>query len=391
LPQARNVRRLRTPIVLGAIPVVVSIGGWITNLLTSGWDWWLFGVLAVVVGLSSVLAIVAETASGHSPAVDPAPGRPAVDPPQPVWLDVPSRSRHFTGRDDLLTHLDVQPENDSGVTALVPHALYGLGGVGKTHLAIEYVHRHRDRFDLVVWVPAEQQALLRSSFHRLAAAMGIAESDDVMQTMDLVRDGLRRGVPFRRWLVIFDNAEDPASLLPYLPEPAPAYSTGRVLITSRDRTWSAVADTVEVEVFRRRESMALLRKRNPGVSYEDAARLAERLGDLPLALEQASAWIEASGTTVPEYLRLLTARMHDLLQANRAADYPMSVAATWGVALDRLSATAPADLRRKPTACPALPLQHRHRPLPPRPLRAGPRHPADRRAAAGRPTQAVPR
>jgi hypothetical protein len=128
LPQARNVRRLRTPIVVGAIPVVVAIGGWITNLLTSGWNWWLFGVLAVVVGLSSVLAIAAETASERSPAVDPAPGRPAVNPPPPVWLDVPSRSRHFTGRDDLLAHLDVQPENGSGVTALVPHALYGLGG-----------------------------------------------------------------------------------------------------------------------------------------------------------------------------------------------------------------------------------------------------------------------
>ncbi|MBB2948696.1 tetratricopeptide (TPR) repeat protein [Actinoplanes lutulentus] len=342
LLEARNPRRLRTALLVGAVPVVVAIGSWLTNVLTSGWDPWLFAALAGVVTVSAVLTVAAER-NYSLPAPVPAVPAPAGAPP--AWVDVPPRSRHFTGRQELLTLLAHRPAESHGVTAIVPHALYGLGGVGKTHLAVEYAHRRHHQFDLVAWIPAEQPAALRSAYLRVAAAMGLPESDDVERTLALVRDGLRRGVPFRRWLMIFDNAEGPATLQAYLPEPAPPHSTGQVLITSRDRGWSGVADTIEVEVLHRDESVALLRKRNPVVDEADAVRLAEQLGDLPLALEQASAWIDASGTTLPHYLRLLSERTRDLLDANRPADYPASVAATWGVALERLSTTDSAAVR----------------------------------------------
>ncbi|MEU4688719.1 FxSxx-COOH system tetratricopeptide repeat protein [Actinoplanes sp. NPDC023714] len=321
---------------MGTVPVVVAAGGWLTNVLTSGWNPWLFAALAGVVVASSALSIAVERGR-PSPAAPPR--RPEQPAGPPVWLDVPPRSRHFTGREELLALLDRRPGESQGVTALVPHALYGLGGVGKTHLAIEYAHRHQNRFDLVAWIPAEQPASLRTAYLRIAEAMGLPESEDTERTLDLVRDALRRGVPFRRWLIIFDNAEEPSSIQRHLPEAAPPHSTGRVLITSRDRGWSSVGDTIEVEVLERDESVALLRRRNPGVSEADAEQLAGQLGDLPLALEQASAWIDASGTAVPQYLGLLSARTRDLLDANRPTDYPMSVAATWGVALDRLATT----------------------------------------------------
>ncbi|WP_328469598.1 tetratricopeptide repeat protein [Actinoplanes sp. NBC_00393] len=281
LPEKRT-RRVSTPLVIGSLPVVVAAGSWLTNVLTDGWNPWLFGVLAVVVAVSSGLTVAAERAAGNLRAVH----REPVPVPAPIWLDVPPRNRHFTGREDLLAGLDLRTADsaDPAVTALVPHALYGLGGVGKTHLAIEFTHRHRSAFDLVAWMPAEQEAVLRSAWLNLARTMGIAESETLERTVDMVRDGLRRGIPFRRWLVVFDNAEDPATLRPYLPEAAQPHSTGRVLITSRNRTWHSLADTVEVEVLHRDESVALLRKRNPGVTDTDAGRLAEQLGDLPLAL-----------------------------------------------------------------------------------------------------------
>ena len=341
----RGRRVLRKPLLVGSLPVVIAAGGWLTNVLTSGWNPWLFGVLVAIVGITSVLAIAAERAAPAKPAIQPPPAPPVPDPPPGVWIDVPPRGRHFTGRGELLAALDRKPDDGHTTTVLVPHALHGLSGVGKTRLAIEYAHRNQDSYDLVAWIPAEQQALLHSSYRRIAAAMGIAESDDAELTVDRVRDGLRRGVPFRRWLVVFDNAEAPSALRRYLPESVPPHSTGRVIITSRDRTWSSVAEALEVEVLPRPESVALLRRRNLGMSAPDADRLADQLGDLPLALEQASAWLAASGTSVPDYLHLLTERTDELLKANRAADYPMSVAVTWGVALDRLSIDDPAAVQ----------------------------------------------
>ncbi|WP_436534449.1 FxSxx-COOH system tetratricopeptide repeat protein [Actinoplanes sp. HUAS TT8] len=339
---ATGPRRLHAYVVLGAAPIVVAAGSWLTNVLTSGWNPWLFAALAAVVGMSSFLTVAAERHYRPPETVTTASPAPQALSRPSAWLDVPPRSRHFTGRDELLATLGrVGAEETRGLTAIVPHALYGLGGVGKTHLAIEYAHRNRDRYDLVAWIPAEQPALMRSAFLRIAAAMGLPESDDLEQTVELVRGGLQRGTPFRSWLIVFDNAEEPVTLRPYLPEPAPPHSAGRVLITSRDRTWSSLADTIEVEVLHRHESVALLRKRNPNVSDTDATTLAERLGDLPLALEQASAWIDASGMRISDYLRLLSEHTQELLGANRPADYPTSVAATWGVALDRLSTTDP--------------------------------------------------
>ncbi|WP_045742702.1 FxSxx-COOH system tetratricopeptide repeat protein [Actinoplanes rectilineatus] len=341
-------RHLRKPLLVGTLPVLVAVGGWLTNVLTSGWDPWLFGGLVAIVAVTVVLTVAADrpatdpqltVAPTPEPPPEPAPGPPAV------WLDVPPRGLHFTGRGDLLAALDRQPIGSHTATVLVPHALHGLGGVGKTQLAIEYAHRHQSSFDLVAWIPAEQQALLRSSFQRIAAAMGIADPDSSDRTVARVRDGLRRGVPFRRWLIVFDNAESPAALRRYVPEAAPPASTGRVIITSRDRTWSSYAEAVEVEVLSRAESVALVHRRNPGVIERDALRLAEQLGDLPLALEQASAWLDASGTRVGDYLRILADRTTDLLGANQATDYPMSVAATWGVTLDRLSGTDPVAVR----------------------------------------------
>lgn len=263
--------------------------------------------------------------------------RPAILDDQPAVMGgVPPRNPHFTGRADLLLALREMLEAGSARTALLPHALHGLGGVGKTQLAVEYVYRYATSYDLVWWISAEDLSSVRRSLVELGARMGIPATGDAKRTIENVLHALRLGTPHRKWLLVFDNSDQPEHLQSYLP-----YASGHVLITSRNRDWRASASTLEVDVLHRDDSIALLQHRGGDISAGDADRLADRLGDLPLALEQAAAWQAETGMPVRDYLVLLDDRL-DLLAQKPSSGYPDSVAATWTVAFESLAAASPA-------------------------------------------------
>ena len=116
-----------------------------------------------------------------------------------------------------------------------------------------------------------------------------------------------------------------------------------MLITSREHTWAQIAAPVEVDVLARAESVAILQGRVPGLSAADAGRLAEQLGDLPLALAQAGGFMAETGMPAPEYAGLLRTRAGHLLdQAPAGADYPRSLAAATQLTADRLATDDPA-------------------------------------------------
>jgi tetratricopeptide (TPR) repeat protein len=259
-----------------------------------------------------------------------------------VWGNVPQRNKNFTGRDDILTRLRESAARQ--VTAVLPseplpHALQGLGGVGKTAVAIEYAHRFRSEYDLVWWIPADQPALIRSSLAALAGRLGLeaASATGIEGAATAVLDALRRGEPYSRWLLVFDNADQPEELQDLLPR-----GPGDTLITSRNHRWQAVIDTVPLDVFARAESIEFLIKRVPkGLSEEDADRLAEELGDLPLALEQAGAVQSETGMPVEEYLRLLAEEFSQITQEGKPPEYPRPMTATWKISIAALRAQLP--------------------------------------------------
>lgn len=276
-------------------------------------------------------------AASHSPAP---PGSVPV-----VWGNVPQRIKNFTGRVDILTRL--RQEASGTITAVLPEdplpqALQGLGGVGKTAVAIEYAHRYRTDYQLVWWIPSDQLALVRSSLAALAGPLGLASAlaTGIDAAATAVLDALRRGEPFSRWLLIFDNADQPEDLQPLIPQ-----GPGDVLITSRNHRWQSVIDTVPMDVFTRTESKEFLTKRVPkGLTAYDADRLAEKLGDLPLALEQAGALVAETGMSVDEYLRLLDEHTTKIMAEGKSPEYPMSMTAAWTLSVSTLQQQLPQAL-----------------------------------------------
>ncbi|MFB8026379.1 MULTISPECIES: FxSxx-COOH system tetratricopeptide repeat protein [unclassified Streptomyces] len=254
-----------------------------------------------------------------------------------IMGNVPPKNPNFTGREILLEAVERQLREDE-TTAVLPHALHGMGGVGKSQIAVEYVYRHSGEFNVIWWIPAEQENLILGALADLARSLGLEVGPQANAAVPAVREALRTGKPFDNWLLVFDNAEDIEVVRTYFPNGGP----GKIIVTSRNREWERVATPLSVDVFDRDESISLLQRRARGLSSGDADRLAAALGDLPLAVEQAGAWHAATGMPVDEYLNLLEERRPEILDLDPSPDYPLPVAAVWDISLGRLSQDNPA-------------------------------------------------
>jgi Tetratricopeptide repeat/NB-ARC domain len=274
------------------------------------------------------------------------PGMKSTSAGTPALLvNVPLRNTSFVGRQVLLRVVEEQLSAQD-TAAVLPHALHGLGGVGKSQLVLEYVYTHQHDYTVICWIPAERESLILTALVTLAAQLGVvpAARDEggvgapaADTAVPAVLEALRTGKPYADWLLVFDNAEDVDAVRRYFPANGP----GKIIVTSRNRAWERVATPLPVNVFEREESIELLQRRSPDLPAEDADRLAEALGDLPLGVEQAGTWHAVTGMPVTEYLDLLAQRSPDILDLDPAPDYPVSVAAAWDISLERLRENNP--------------------------------------------------
>ncbi|HUW64047.1 MAG TPA: FxSxx-COOH system tetratricopeptide repeat protein, partial [Spirochaetia bacterium] len=259
----------------------------------------------------------------------------------PVWNVPHFRNPNFTGRKALLRKL--RTTLVSGRHAAHIRAIAGLGGVGKSQVALEYAYRHTRDYDVVWWIRAEEPATLAIDYAQLATKLGLLAKDlPQSDHIAAVRAWLGQN---GGWLLIFDNADSPEEIRPYMPQGG----TGHILVTSRNPNWKEIAFVMPVEIWEREESVKFLCRRTEQTDKVMASDLAKELGDLPLALEQAAAYVEAAGVTLAQYLNLFRHYHLELMKRNRPpAGYKATVTTTWKITFEQVQEASPAgaDLLR---------------------------------------------
>ena len=229
-------------------------------------------------------------------------------------------------------------------------ALSGLGGVGKTQTAVEYAHRYLEEYDYVFWVTAQSREELVSGYSTIAGLLKLPESAAEDQTV-AVEAVNRWFTSHQRSLLILDNADDLAVAREFIP----SGKNGHVLVTTRARAVGAVARLVDVQEMGTNEGALFLLRRSKYIAEDaslDAAAEADQatakqittqLDGLPLALDQAAAYIEETGCGLSEYLELYKKHAPELLRRRGMLvfDYPDSVASTWALSFEKIEKANP--------------------------------------------------
>jgi tetratricopeptide (TPR) repeat protein len=274
-------------------------------------------------------------------------------PSHRIWSnEIPSPNPNFTGR---ATELERLRDNLSSRQSPHIQVISGMGGIGKTELATQYVHRNIDTYEIIWWIRAEHQDRVRDALVKLGQRLELrqATTDSARErTVAAVLETLQSGT-WPSWLLVFDNAANPLDLQRYIPASRPE---GHVIITARQPNWPSyiVADGIEVPPFTDAESVSFLRRTVPRLAEgngfpaaddtrraDEARRLATTLGHLPIAVEHAAAYLAETGQSVGEYLARFTENAHQLLSEQPTdSDLPAPVSGTWAMSITLLTADA---------------------------------------------------
>ncbi|MCH8169281.1 MAG: tetratricopeptide repeat protein, partial [Proteobacteria bacterium] len=241
----------------------------------------------------------------------------------PEVFHVPrGRNTEFSGHFDALGA--IHRTLSQGQNAAVTQAISGLGGIGKTTLAAEYAHRFgtKGRYGGVWWVAAETDTGIVEGLAGLARRIGREERQNLPEMAREARDFLQAQTP--PWLVIFDNATDADTVRDWLPA-----GSARVLITSRAHDFAGLAEVTRLDEWDATTTADYLLRVAGRDDRAGAEALAGKLGGLPLAANQAAAFLKARpgigfGQYVEDFEKLLD-RARD--PGNRG-DYPETVFAT---------------------------------------------------------------
>jgi tetratricopeptide (TPR) repeat protein len=277
--------------------------------------------------------------------------------PVQVWHVPFRRNPFFTGREELLTQLHENLTQTGAAALTQAQAISGLGGIGKTQTAVEYAYRYREEYQAILWVTAATQNTLLADFVTLAATLVLPEKNE--QDQNLTVSAVQRWfAQHTNWLLILDNADD----LDVVEEFVPAGGKGHILLTTRVHAPGALAQSVEVQQMDRDEGSLLLLRRTrmlAAAATLDQAPLQERssadaivseMDGLPLALDQAGAYMEETQCGLAAYLERYRRHQGTLLQrrGQSRGEHPDPVASTWALSFAQVEQQnkASADLLR---------------------------------------------
>ncbi|MFL5698174.1 MAG: FxSxx-COOH system tetratricopeptide repeat protein [Ktedonobacteraceae bacterium] len=274
-----------------------------------------------------------------------------------IWNIPYPRNSFFTGREEILSRIRTQLQAGQATAISQPQAISGLGGIGKTQIAIEYAYQHRQHYQVVLWTLADTHESLVSGYIAIAELLNLPEKYEQDQSIT-VKAAIRWFMTHTDWLLILDNADD----LPQVYEFLPSRSDGHLLLTTRAQATGTRASRIEVENMPQDVGTLFLLRRAKllvfDASLEDAdaadvaiaREISEELGGLPLALDQAGAYIEETRCGLTGYQSLYHTQRVDMLKdrGSFADDYPESVATTWMLSFKKVEQLnlAAADLLR---------------------------------------------
>jgi len=268
---------------------------------------------------------------------------------QILWNVPFLRNPYFTGRDQTLLRLHRTLASDkTGVLSQI-RALSGLGGIGKTQTALEYAYRYANEYEAVLWVQADSHEVLVSDFARLSLTLDLREKEetDQLRMITAVKRWLQEHSP---WLLIFDNADESAVISDFLPR----RPGGAILLTTRSQDTGLHIKNIAMAKMSREEGVTFLLRRITSSGDEDgeedlsksvsdseqhaAQKLWEAMDGLPLALDQAGAYIKAVQSSLIEYVNLYRHQREDLLRERGGLipEHPDAVATTWSLSFQRV-------------------------------------------------------
>ena len=274
-----------------------------------------------------------------------------------IWNIPTARNPLFTGREETFTRLHAALSAGKTTALTQPQVISGLGGIGKTQTAVEYAYRYQEDYQTILWARAESRETLLSDFVIFAHILNLAIKEE--QEQNLIIEAVSRWFEEHSgWLLIFDNADD----LNIVREFLPSKGKGHILLTTRAYAIGGIAQRIELEQMNPEEGAIFLLHRSAILNRDSplefasvnermkAREISLAMGGLPLALDQAGAFIEETGCSLSDYLDLYHSQ-HAYLLARRgrlASDHKDAVATTWSLSFEkvqRASASA-ADLLR---------------------------------------------
>jgi tetratricopeptide (TPR) repeat protein len=270
-----------------------------------------------------------------------------------IWNVPHLRNLYFTGREDILTYLHKTFSTKKTVALTQPHAINGLGGIGKTQIAIEYAYRYCEEYKAVLWVHADSHELLVSDFISAAGLLNLPEKNESDQNIVIraVMGWLQRNPD---WLLILDNADNIEIASKFLP----TGGKGNILLTTRSQATGKNIKAIEIEKMLPEEGVFFLLRRAKVLDEDtsvntvsdrdknDAKAIYDLLDGLPLALDQAAAYIEENRSSLQDYLTLYHTHRYTLLKRRGSfsqLDYPQSVATTWLLSFKQVEQNNPAS------------------------------------------------